>query len=675
MGFLSLALCQEVSEAEITFSGSSTTSCPVLSCSQSEWFPNRACNTDGASVWEDGSRTFDDPVPAGHIVRSVTVVYYLNAGCSTIEQGTGRVTLDGGMVGFTPELTPAGDCSCKSCMTTMTLSATADEPTGWPNYHYGEKNTVKLWFDPPVCVTKAVISLEYTEPTPTVIFYRPVGIPLNTESVVDIYGEHLVNSEGLSCSFSGNLINATYHNETHVSCKVPSYGSAVSTRLQLIESTNEIIEVGPFTWYESPSIENVEPQEGTTPINVTLTGNGFINTTALQCRFGNIPVLDVQYVSNTTVICLNVRNPTKVVQSVNVSFTENGENFVDTGFTFSFINNTQTTATEDKKKAKPFIIVAVLVAVMLVIILLTGGIIIVFQSRTKDGFGDEKYFTAADRFERFSSIQGGGPMDSAIPKEQIRNLRQIEKGSFGIIYEATWRGTKIAVKKLPTTMTDKQLAEFYDEAALMKTLRHPNILQYLGISQSGREVCICMEFMPLGSLYHLLHLPSSSYSRHRAKSICLDTVRGMNYLHQQQPPIIHRDLKSHNLLVDRHWQVKVCDFGLSRITAQNQTMTACGTPSWTAPEVLRNERYTTKADVYGFGVVVWELFSRSDPFPGMPPFQIVFAVGTQNLRPALGVDWPRPWVDLITRCWNEDPNARPTFEQLITIIENLEDPV
>ena len=392
-------------------------------------------------------------------------------------------------------------------------------------------------------------------------------------------------------------------------------------------------------------------------------------------RFGNIPVLDVQYVSNTTVICLNVRNPTKVVQSVNVSFTENGENFVDTGFTFSFINNTQTTATEDKKKAKPFIIVAVLVAVMLVIILLTGGIIIVFQSRTKDGFGDEKYFTAADRFERFSSIQGGGPMDSAIPKEQIRNLRQIEKGSFGIIYEATWRGTKIAVKKLPTTMTDKQLAEFYDEAALMKTLRHPNILQYLGISQSGREVCICMEFMPLGSLYHLLHLPSSSYSRHRAKSICLDTVRGMNYLHQQQPPIIHRDLKSHNLLVDRHWQVKVCDFGLSRITAQNQTMTACGTPSWTAPEVLRNERYTTKADVYGFGVVMWELFARADPFPGMPPFQIVFAVGTQNLRPALGVDWPRPWVDLITRCWNEDPNARPTFEQLITIIENLEDPV
>eukprot|EP00339_Tiarina_fusa_P007076 CAMPEP_0117050370 /NCGR_PEP_ID=MMETSP0472-20121206/34774_1 /TAXON_ID=693140 ORGANISM="Tiarina fusus, Strain LIS" /NCGR_SAMPLE_ID=MMETSP0472 /ASSEMBLY_ACC=CAM_ASM_000603 /LENGTH=88 /DNA_ID=CAMNT_0004764119 /DNA_START=283 /DNA_END=545 /DNA_ORIENTATION=+ len=88
-------------------------------------------------------------------------------------------------------------------------------------------------------------------------------------------------------------------------------------------------------------------------------------------------------------------------------------------------------------------------------------------------------------------------------------------------------------------------------------------------------------------------------------------------------------------------------------------MTACGTPSWTAPEVLRNERYTTKADVYGFGIVVWEMFARSDPFPGMPPFQIVFAVGTQKLRPRVEPDWPLEWVNLITTCWNEDPAARP----------------
>jgi serine/threonine protein kinase len=124
--------------------------------------------------------------------------------------------------------------------------------------------------------------------------------------------------------------------------------------------------------------------------------------------------------------------------------------------------------------------------------------------------------------------------------------------------------------------------------------------------------------------------------------------------------------------VNEHWRVKVCDFGLSRIIVQaNATMTACGTPSWTAPEVLRNEKYTTKADVYGFGIVVWEMFARADPFPGMPPFQIVFAVGNQNLRPIIHPSWPSDWVKLITDCWAEDPQLRPTFEQIIIRLETL----
>lgn len=148
----------------------------------------------------------------------------------------------------------------------------------------------------------------------------------------------------------------------------------------------------------------------------------------------------------------------------------------------------------------------------------------------------------------------------------------------------------------------------------------------------------------------------------------------------------------------------MCDFGLSRFISQNATMTACGTPSWTAPEVLRNEKYTVKADVYGFGIVLWELFARQDPFPGslserrtlacsgrrarahlltrtracsrdyapgMPPFQIVFAVGTQGLRPSLNQAWPESWVRLIKSCWNENPTKRPDFSQILRELEDL----
>lgn len=151
--------------------------------------------------------------------------------------------------------------------------------------------------------------------------------------------------------------------------------------------------------------------------------------------------------------------------------------------------------------------------------------------------------TSTDGSEQFPDLD-----PNSIPIHEIKNLRQIEKGSFGVIYEATWRGTIIAVKKLPQNMNQKLLKEFYSEAALMRSLRHPNILQYLGIANSGGEISICMEFMARGSLYRLLHT-NSDFSRSKIKSICLDTAKGMNYLHQHRPPIIHRDLKSHNLLV------------------------------------------------------------------------------------------------------------------------------
>jgi len=113
--------------------------------------------------------------------------------------------------------------------------------------------------------------------------------------------------------------------------------------------------------------------------------------------------------------------------------------------------------------------------------------------------------------------------------------------------------------------------------------------------------------------------------------------------------------------------VKVCDFGLSRIVEQtlSATMTSCGTPCWTAPEILRNSRYTEKADVYSFGILLWEIVTREDPYKGMPPFQVVFAVGTQKIRPKIPVSCPPCWAELITQCWAEDPEMRPSFVELL----------
>jgi len=289
-------------------------------------------------------------------------------------------------------------------------------------------------------------------------------------------------------------------------------------------------------------------------------------------------------------------------------------------------------------------------------------------------------------------------------------MKKIGKGSFGEIWKASWGGTIVAIKRIPTQRLTPALdQELQREASLMKSLRHPNVLQFFCAATDPvkNEFVIVMEYMPRGSLYNIIHnnthqlhhdsknlshtptsppplpLPEKDFGEQPEllpltteliKSIALDTARGMNYLHNLNPPILHRDLKSHNLLVDEKWMVKVCDFGLSTVMEQfNTTMTACGTPAWTAPEVLRTERYTTKCDVYSFGVVLWEMFSRADPFPQIPPFQIVFLVGNQGRRPQLPNPnpWPPQWVQLISECWSEDPKNRPSFEQLLSRLKSL----
>eukprot|EP01090_Pellita_catalonica_P017809 TRINITY_DN5494_c0_g1_i1.p2 TRINITY_DN5494_c0_g1~~TRINITY_DN5494_c0_g1_i1.p2 ORF type:complete len:132 (+),score=12.70 TRINITY_DN5494_c0_g1_i1:41-436(+) len=118
-------------------------------------------------------------------------------------------------------------------------------------------------------------------------------------------------------------------------------------------------------------------------------------------------------------------------------------------------------------------------------------------------------------------------------------------------------------------------------------------------------------------------------------------IRDRAYLHMSNPPVIHRDLKSHNLLVDENWNCKVCDFGMAKLlVAQGPSyLTACGTPAWSAPEVLRNERYTQKADVFSFAIVLWECVTRKKPYDGMPPFRVICDVGQNGLRPPLPVSY------------------------------------
>jgi len=209
----------------------------------------------------------------------------------------------------------------------------------------------------------------------------------------------------------------------------------------------------------------------------------------------------------------------------------------------------------------------------------------------------------------------------------------------------------------------------------MSELRHPNVLQFLGTASNPPEIVIIMEFMARGSLYRIIHDKTVDLPWPRIRNMALDVARGMNYLHCSDPIIIHRDLKSHNLLVDEHFKVKVCDFGLSTMVKRHQdrftALTPVGTPCWTAPEVLRNESYTERADVFSYGVVLWELVTREDPYQGMPTFQIVIAVGQHKMRPLIPPVTMPALAQLMVECWSEDPNVRPPFSEIVSRLEKM----
>ncbi|XP_047158359.1 probable serine/threonine-protein kinase SIS8 [Vigna umbellata] len=242
-------------------------------------------------------------------------------------------------------------------------------------------------------------------------------------------------------------------------------------------------------------------------------------------------------------------------------------------------------------------------------------------------------------------------------------------GSYGEVYRADCNGTEVAVKKfLDQDFSGDALAQFKSEVEIMLRLRHPNVVLFMGAITRPPHFSILTEFLPRGSLYRLLHRPNIRLDEKKRLRMALDVAKGMNYLHTSHPPIVHRDLKSPNLLVDRHWIVKVCDFGLSRMKHHTflSSKSCAGTPEWMAPEVLRNEPANEKCDVYSFGVILWELITTRIPWKGLNPMQVVGAVGFQNKRLEIPEDVNPVVAQIIRDCWQTEPHLRPSFSQLMS---------
>ncbi|KAK8307237.1 hypothetical protein V6Z12_D03G180900 [Gossypium hirsutum] len=259
-------------------------------------------------------------------------------------------------------------------------------------------------------------------------------------------------------------------------------------------------------------------------------------------------------------------------------------------------------------------------------------------------------------------------VDCEIRWEDLHLGEEVGQGSYAVVYRGIWNGSDVAVKVyFAGEYKESTLLDYKKEIDIMRKLRHPNVLLFMGAVYSQERLAIVTEFLPRGSLFKALHKNNQALDVKRRMRMALDVARGMNYLHHRNPPIVHRDLKSSNLLVDRNWNVKVGDFGLSRWKNGTflTTKSGRGTPQWMAPEVLRNEPSNEKSDVFSFGVILWELMTVSIPWNNLNSLQVVGVVGFMDRRLELpeGLD---PQIESIIRdCWQSNPENRPSFEDII----------
>jgi tRNA A-37 threonylcarbamoyl transferase component Bud32 len=258
---------------------------------------------------------------------------------------------------------------------------------------------------------------------------------------------------------------------------------------------------------------------------------------------------------------------------------------------------------------------------------------------------------------------------------------RIAKGTEADVHRGRWRGTNVALKVDSEANTDTR---FRNEVEILMRLRHPNLVLMMGVNLKRR--IIVLEYCSGGNLFNLLHrkgLIDLSW-RQRLK-ILMDVARGMNYLHTLPEKVIHRDLKSLNVLL--HEEIvdeydtptaKVSDFGLSTIRRDYQTdndgLSTVGTYQWMAPEILSRTTQDERVDIYSYGILLYEIITRTVPYgETLLTTSLFIQQVIDGFRPNVDLvdrSCPHSLVDLMRRCWSQNREERPYFAEILQSLDS-----
>uniref|UniRef100_A0A673THU3 Mitogen-activated protein kinase kinase kinase n=1 Tax=Suricata suricatta TaxID=37032 RepID=A0A673THU3_SURSU len=311
------------------------------------------------------------------------------------------------------------------------------------------------------------------------------------------------------------------------------------------------------------------------------------------------------------------------------------------------------------------------------------------QLNQRVGIFPSNYVTPRSAFS--SRCQHGGEDPSCYPPIQLLEIDFAELtleeiigiGGFGKVYRAFWIGDEVAVKAArhdPDEDISQTIENVRQEAKLFAMLKHPNIIALRGVCLKEPNLCLVMEFARGGPLNRVLsgkRIPPDILV-----NWAVQIARGMNYLHDEAiVPIIHRDLKSSNILILQKVEngdlsnkiLKITDFGLAREWHRTTKMSAAGTYAWMAPEVIRASMFSKGSDVWSYGVLLWELLTGEVPFRGIDGLAVAYGVAMNKLALPIPSTCPEPFAKLMEDCWNPDPHSRPSFTNILDQLTTIEE--
>ncbi|XP_027691166.1 cytoplasmic tyrosine-protein kinase BMX isoform X2 [Vombatus ursinus] len=258
-----------------------------------------------------------------------------------------------------------------------------------------------------------------------------------------------------------------------------------------------------------------------------------------------------------------------------------------------------------------------------------------------------------------------------LKREEIALLKELGCGQFGVVRLGKWKGKyDVAIKMIKEGSMSED--EFIQEAQTMMKLNHPKLVKFYGVCTERYPIYIVTEYITNGCLLSYLKCHGKELQPFQLLEMCYNVCEAMAFLESHQ--FIHRDLAARNCLVDSDLSVKVSDFGMTRYVLDDQYVSSIGTKfpiKWSAPEVFHYSKYSSKSDVWAFGILMWEVFSLGkQPYELYDNREVVTKVsqGYRLYRPQLASD---NIYQIMYSCWHELAEKRPTFHQLLSSIDIL----